>query len=198
MAAGGRPTSPAGAPSATATRAAGDAHHGGAFSSLLCPFLCVCPAHSLGGSMCPQRRPTAGEGARGQRAAGNGRRAPPPWRPSSSLFHTLFCSLPSGGCWEAEPPWHLSPATATHGTAGWRPAPCTLPPKGILSFRRWRMHRPCSSSPCLLWMLTGIERNGRGRRRRTLPVTRGQPVSSFFVVSPLFFLDSGIWCLGMN
>jgi hypothetical protein len=59
----------------------------------------------------------------------------------------------------------------------------SLCPRRVLSFRRWRrrsalFHCPCSSSPCLLWMLTGIERNGRGRRRRTLPAARGQPVRS--------------------
>jgi hypothetical protein len=93
--------------------------------------------------------------------------------PSIPFASFLFCLLPLAHS--------LVPEKEKAVATGRRPAGRTLPLKGILSFRRLRMHRPCSSSPCLLWMRTGIEWNGRGRRRRTLPAARGQPVRSLFL-----------------
>jgi hypothetical protein len=174
VAAGSRPL--AGAPPAMATRAAGDAHHGGTFPSL---FL----YRARGGAWTEQ--PAAGAPPATADALHRGARRGPPSLPF--LFHCRSISVLWRGDAEKDrrPSCPFVPACSTAKDGGGVVRP--LPPKGIFPFGRGGASPSTahgSSSPSLHWMRMGIERNRRGRRRRrSLPASPrlkpGEIFSSF-------------------
>jgi hypothetical protein len=162
---------------------------------LICPDTFSVP-HSLaarGRRRGERRRPAASSGERRCPTA----TSPPSFLSATSalLFLSTICKdneqrrMAAGG---------LCRARAGDAPRQWTTAQ-TLPPKGSFPFRPWwgkPLHCPCSSTDASACRCASDREERRGRRRwRSFT---GDPVSSFFAVSPLFFLDSGIWCLGMN